>query len=110
MVAFSDGEYDKREQVRMHAGLASDDVPAGVNKTALVDALPGLEEAFRDDYETAAEQVLETVTAVRGIDFAKKGIMQAARIAVIANQAITPQEDRALNRIAVALGKEEDVL
>ncbi len=110
MVAFSDGEYDKREQVRMLSGLAAEDVPTGVNQAMLLEALPHLEEAFRTDYEKAVGQTLDAVSSVRGTEFARKGIMQAARIAVVANQEITAQEEQALAQIENALGLGNDKL
>lgn len=104
MVAFADGEYDKREQVRLLSGLVADDTPAGVDQESLRATLPAVEAEFRTGYGNAVARALENIASVRDLAFARKAVMQAARIAVVANQEISAQEELALGRISEILG------
>jgi tellurite resistance protein len=104
IVAFSDGRYDKSEEVGMVVGLFEKNTPAGVSKADLEAALPELEQAFQADYDLAANRVLEMARSLRDNGLAKRAIMHAARTAVIADRAVAPQEESAMDRISEALG------
>ncbi|WP_417481425.1 TerB family tellurite resistance protein [Maricaulis sp.] len=104
MVAFSDGQYAQSEKIRMVHGLLSKNVPAGVVKADLEAALPAIENAFAADYETVAKRVLELIASVSGNGIAKRAIIHAAQTAVVADNALVPQEAGALERISDALG------
>eukprot|EP00439_Symbiodinium_sp_Y106_P088751 s1_g1287.t1 len=110
MVAFADGEYDNREQVRLVSGLAAADTPAGIDRKSLLEQLPYVEAEFRADYGKAVAQSLKNMSAIRDLAFARKAIVQAARIAVVANQEISAQEELALGRISEVLGLGKDEL
>jgi tellurite resistance protein len=104
MVAFSDGQYSKPEEVRLLVGLFGKTLPASVTKAELEAALPGLQRAFGADPDPAAARVLEIVAGLRSNGIAKRAVMQAAQMAVVADRKITVQEEAAMAKLAQALG------
>ena len=104
LIALSDGEYAKSEEIGMLVGLLDKDTPAGLSKSDLEAATPIIERAFHKDYDAAAERVLEMISSLKGNGIAKRAIVQAVRSAVMADRIVKPQEDNASDRIAAALG------
>lgn len=110
LIAFSDGDYAPLEEGRLSSELAADDVFKSLDKAQLDDAMQGLGEAFRQDFDGTAGAVLDAIRSVWDKPAEKKAVMHAARVAVVADQSITAQEELALERIADALGLEKGAL
>jgi len=110
MVAFSDGEYAKFEEVGLVIGLLEKDAPAGIAKADLEAAIPEMESSIRRDYDATAKRVLEMISSLKGNGVAKRSIMHAVRAAIMADRAIRPQEENAAGRISEALGLKEGEL
>lgn len=104
MVAFADARYDHAEEVRLLSTLINDPALRHVDPAALETCYNSLTGKFRTDFAKAAAVVLGAVTASRGQLVTVKAIKKAARLAVVADQKIRPQEEVALNAIAGALG------
>ena len=63
-----------------------------------------VETAFAADYDKAAEQVLVLAERVRTNGIAKRAVITAARSALMADGAVTGQEELAMSRLGAALG------
>lgn len=110
MVTFSDGQFEKSEEVRLRRGLAESAKFTGLSVEDLDAIFVGVQEAFAKDYDKAAQRTLELVSAVRTNSVAKRAVVAAARTAVIVDKVVTPQEENTLNRLAEALGLKEGEL
>lgn len=110
MVAHADGKFDAAEETWLHTRLLKDGAIEGVDSAALARAAAAIGKAFGEDYAAAAEQIAEIAGYVRRNDAARAAVMHAARIAVVADQAISVQEEAAINRLSHALGLEEGAL
>jgi len=110
MVAYSDGQFAPVEEGRLISELAADDAFKRFDQAALNAEMAELMEAFPADYEATALDVLVSIASIKGQDVEKRAVMHSARVAIIADQAISPQEEHALDRIALALGLEKGAL
>lgn len=106
MVAHADGHFDDIEQAWLHDRLLKDGAVEGVSGPALARAAAAVGKAFAEDYAAASEQILEMMGYVQRNESASAAIIGAARIAVVADQSVTQQEENAINRVAEALGLE----
>jgi tellurite resistance protein len=103
LVALSDGDYAKAEEISLAVGLMDKDKPAGIAKSDLEEAAPKIEQSFHRDYDATADRVLELICSLKGNGIAKRAIVQVVRSAVMADRVVKPQEDNASDRIAIAL-------
>jgi tellurite resistance protein len=110
MVAYSDGQFAPVEEGRLMSELAADEAFKRFEQAALTAEMAELVNAFPDDYEATALDVLVSIASIKDHDVERRAVKHAARVAVIADQAISPQEEHALDRIAMALGLEKGAL
>ncbi|MEP0068078.1 TerB family tellurite resistance protein [Pyruvatibacter sp.] len=110
MVAYSDGQFAPVEEGRLTSELAADEAFTRFDQAALNAEMAELMTAFSEDYEATTLDVLVSVASVKDKDVEKRAVKHAARVAVIADQAISPQEEHALDRIAMALGLDKGAL
>ncbi|WP_422026697.1 TerB family tellurite resistance protein [Pyruvatibacter mobilis] len=110
LVAFSDGEFAPIEEGRLMAELAADDAFRAFDLSALNAEMDELIQAFTADYEATALDVLISIASVKEGEMAVRAVKHAARVAIIADQAISPQEEHALERVALALGLDKAAL
>ena len=104
LVAFSDGDYALAEKVSLTVGVLSEAAPAGLSSAELEAAFQEVTAAFERDYDKAAEQALSDIAECARQGVMKRAIADAARRAVVADNAVKQQEELALDRIAGALG------
>jgi len=99
MVAFADGNYEPIEEARFLSTVLNDPALAfGYNR---------LVKAFEQDYALASIEVRDVLEANKGDDRVVNAIKMAARRAIVADEKIMPQEEVALDQIAVAIGLEK---
>ena len=110
LVAYSDGQFAPVEEGRLTSELAADEAFTRFDQAALNAEMDELTKAFPEDYEATALDVLVSIASVRDQDVETRAVMHAARVAVVADQAVSPQEEHALERIALALGLEKGAL
>jgi len=110
MVAYSDGEFAPVEEGRLISELAADEAFTRFDQSALAAEMAELADAFTADYEATALDVLISVASVKEHEVETRAVKHAARVAIIADQSITPQEEHALDRIALALGLDKGAL
>ncbi len=110
LVAYSDGQFAPVEEGRLTSELAADEAFTRFDQAALTAEMAELMQVFPEDYEATALDVLVSIASVKAQDVEKRAVMHAARVAIIADQAISPQEEHALDRIALALGLEKGAL
>lgn len=110
MVAYSDGQFAPVEEGRLMSELAADEAFKRFEQAALTAEMAELIKAFPDDYEATALDVLVSIASIKNHEVEKRAVKHSARVAVIADQAISPQEEHALDRIAMALGLEKGTL
>ncbi|MBR9824694.1 MAG: hypothetical protein GYB36_02685 [Alphaproteobacteria bacterium] len=106
LVTFSDGQFEKTEEVQLRRGLAEKAGFTGIDADRLDAIFIEVQQAFTADYDKAAERTLDLIRVVQTHKDAHKAIIESAQTAVIADKMVTPQEENALNCIAVALGLE----
>ena len=107
IVAFADGRFDRLEEARVLAGLANHDALKHLSSDEIETVYNGLSAAFQRNYTETSNGVLKAIEGCRHDDRATQSILVAARAAVVADQAVLPQEETVLNRISAALGLEE---
>jgi len=110
LVAFSDGDFAPIEEGRLTSELAADEAFKQFDFSALNAEMDELINAFTADYEATALDVLISIASVKAGEVAVRAVKHAARVAVVADQAISPQEEHALARVALALGLAKDAL
>lgn len=110
MVAYSDGQFAPVEEGRLISELAADEAFKRFEQAALTAEMAELIKAFPDDYEATALDVLVSIASIKEHEVERRAVKHAARVAVIADQAISPQEEHALDQIAMALGLEKGAL
>ena len=103
MVAFADGRFDNLEEARFLAGLANHDALKHLSSEEIETVYNGLSAEFRRDYSGASKAVVAAIEGCRHDARAVKSITTAARTAVVADQAVLPQEEIVLDQIAAAL-------
>lgn len=104
MVVLSDGRFEQIERVGFRVGLVEKSPPPGVSTSDLDSVFDDVETAFAADYDKAAEQVLVLAERVRTNGIAKRAVITAARSALMADGAVTGQEELAMSRLGAALG------
>ncbi len=110
IVALADARVEAIEEARFLGGVVNDRAFRQFGAAALAGEYNRLLAALRADWNAAETEILNAVTSVKSNYRAVAAIKVAARQAVIADQAIKPQEDLVLARIARALGlKAEDL-
>ena len=107
MVAFADSRFDKMEEGRFLVTVANDPMLATLDAGDLESCYNDLVADFTKNYAGAAADVLAAVKAVKNGNDISKAIKLAARIAIVADQKIMPQEEAALESISLALGLEK---
>ncbi len=110
LVAYSDGQFAPVEEGRLISELAADEAFKRFEQAVLAAEMAELMQAFPDDYEATALDVLVSIASIKEQEVERRAVKHAARVAVIADQAISPQEEHALDRIAMALGLEKGAL
>ncbi|CDO59510.1 hypothetical protein BN1012_Phect1296 [Candidatus Phaeomarinobacter ectocarpi] len=110
LVAYSDGQFAPVEEGRLISELAADEAFKRFDQAVLAAEMAELMQAFPDDYEATALDVLVSIASIKEHEVERRAVKHAARVAVIADQAISPQEEHALDRIAMALGLEKGAL
>ena len=110
MVAHADGRFDDVEQAWLHDKLLKDDAVEGVSGPAMARAATAVGKAFSEDYAAAAEQILEMMRYITRNTDAVEAVVMAARLAVVADKAISQQETLVLEQISDALGLEQGTL
>lgn len=103
LVAFADARFDAIEEARFLASLANTDALKHLGSEEIETVYNGLSAALRRDYAGASDGVLQAIAGCRHDDRAVAAILAAARAAIVADQAIQPQEETVLSRIAAAL-------
>ena len=110
IVAFGDGRFDKVEEMRFLGGATNHEAFAAIESADLQRAYNTLIAELKDDYESASAQILDDIRACRNNNAATEAVKVAARIAIVADPEIQPQEEIVLDQIAGALGLDEGVL
>lgn len=108
VIAFADGRFDDLEEARLLAGLTNHDVLKHLSANEIETVYNGLASAFRREYAATCEGVMAAISGCRHDQRASDAIVTAARMAVVADHAILPQEEIVLKRIARALERSED--
>ncbi len=110
LVALADARVEAIEEARFLGGVVNDRAFRQFETSALAGEYNRLLGALRADWNAAETEILKAVTSVKLNNAAVAAIKVAARQAIIADQAIKPQEELVLARIARALGlKSEDL-
>jgi tellurite resistance protein len=110
IVAFGDARFDKVEEMRFLGGATNHDAFASIDSTDLQRAYNDLIELLKDDYDSASAEILDDIRSCRNNAAATDAVKVAARLAIVADQEIQPQEEIVLEQIAGALGLDEGVL
>lgn len=110
MVGFADARYDRDEEARFIATAANDPALADFPSTDLEATYNTLVREFSTDYAGAAAGVLGAIKTLRDKEPVKAAVIFAARLAIVADKRILPQEEAALSSISQALDLEPDVL
>ncbi|WP_394692588.1 hypothetical protein [Hyphobacterium sp.] len=104
LVAFSDGDFTKSEEVRLRLGQFDSTNLPGLRRDVFEAIYPDALTMFRQDYDKAAEYTLSMLAGFAGEGLVRRAVAEAVRAAVMADQQIKPQESLAINRIEEALG------
>jgi len=106
MVAFADARYEDAEEARLLSTFINDPALAHIDSDALASCYNDLVKAFRGDYAAIANRVIAAISAAKHDEARVSAVKKAARLAVVADNRILPQEEAALGRIGNALGLE----
>lgn len=110
IVALADARVAAIEEARFLGGVVNDLAFRRFDSDTLASEYNRLIVALRADWNAAEKEILGAISAVKSNEETVAAIKVAARHAVIADQAIKPQEDLVLARIARALDiKAEDL-
>ncbi|NWG92576.1 MAG: tellurite resistance TerB family protein [Parvularculaceae bacterium] len=104
LVAFADARVATIEEARFLGGVVNDPAFKPFTPSELADEYTRLLASLGADYDAAEKEILRAVESVKRDKRAVEAVKVAARHAVIADQALKPQEDLALARLARALG------
>ncbi|MBI1393008.1 MAG: hypothetical protein GC152_09740 [Alphaproteobacteria bacterium] len=105
-VAFADTAFDHTEEARLLAGLMGKK-PFSTFDSGLLEAeYNTLVGALRSDFTAAAALILEDIQRARHDPHHAEEIVRAARAAIVADARLEAQEEAALERLCVALGRE----
>ena len=107
MIAFADSRFDRLEEGRFLGTVANDPMLAKLDTETLETCYNSLVAHFTKDYAGAAADVLAAVKSVKNAEDMVKAVKHASRLAIVADQKIMPQEEAALDSIALALGFEK---
>ncbi len=106
-VAFADGRFDHSEKARLLGGLIHDPELSNLDTDLLTETYNDFVDLFSSDYTKGLESVLQTISTVRHEDGVSAMVSKAARTAIVADNALAPQEEIVLRKIESALGLEE---
>lgn len=104
LVAFSDGKYEKSEEVSLLLGVIESEMSAASSRGQVEEIAAELKAAFEADYDRTADRVLSELSNLSSNGVARRAVSKAARKALIADKVVKPQEELALERIGRALG------
>ena len=104
LVALADARVAAIEEARFLGGVVNDPAFRRFDAAALAGEYNRLLAALRADWTSAEAEILAAAVSAKSDPAAVEAIKMAARQAIIADQAIKPQEDIVLARIASALG------
>lgn len=104
LVAFSDGKYEKSEEVSLLLGVIESEMSAASSRGQVEEIASELKAAFEADYDRTADRVLSELSNLSSNGVARRAVSKAARKALIADKVVKPQEELALERIGRALG------
>ena len=107
LVAFADAQYAQSEEDRFLATAANEPELAMIDSASLQAAYNVLIAAFRDGYAGAAAKVLAAIADVKDDAALAEAVKLAARRAIVADEKLMPQEEAALDHVALALGLEK---
>lgn len=109
-VAFSDGQFAKAEEIRLKLGVLKSHASLHETASELDAAYERFVTAFSRDYDKAVASTLASLEKLKGHGMARRSVMAAAQSAVVADSAVKPQEELALERLAQALGLQRGAL
>lgn len=113
LVAYADGRFVTIEEARFLGGVVDHPAFRTIEASALVGEYNRLNRTLASDYDAGETEILAAIAAIAaiaGVGNAVEAVKVAARHAIIADQALKPQEDLVLARIARALGVSPDDL
>jgi tellurite resistance protein len=104
VVACSDGDYAKSEEIRLRLGQFDTTNLPGLERDVFEAIYPDAQAIFLQDYDKAEKYTLSLLTGFASEGLVRRAVAEAVRVAVMADQQIKPQENLAINRIEEALG------
>ncbi|MEL7488396.1 MAG: TerB family tellurite resistance protein [Pseudomonadota bacterium] len=107
IVAFADAHYADAEEARFLATVANRPEMRAIETETLQAAYNALVRDFSADYAAAAARVLELIGSVKDDAETTEIVKVAARSAIVADEKLMPQEEAALDHVALALGLEK---
>jgi len=110
LAAFADARVEKIEEARFLGGVVNHEAFRSFDSDALAAEYTRLYGAFSADFEAAKEEILQAIAERKSNPVVVEAVKVAARHAVIADQALKPQEEIILADIARALGLDPKAL
>jgi len=104
LAAYADARVERIEEARFLGGVVNHAAFRHFEPAALASEYTRLLAALQSDYDAAEAEIVTAIAAVRSQPTAVEAVRIASRQAVIADQALKPQEEAMLARIARALG------
>ena len=101
-VAFADARFVDIEERRFLGSLAGE--TDEVSAAALSSAYNGVITAYERDYAAALDETRVAIARARAGGASIAPIVKAARLAIVADRAVAPQEEHVLSLLAEALG------
>lgn len=110
LAAFADARVEKVEEARFLGGVVNHDAFKAFTPDALAAEYTRLFGALARDFDAAEAEILTAIAANKSNPRIVEAVKVAARQAVIADQALKPQEETVLADIGRALGLDPKAL
>ena len=109
-IAFADAHFHEAEETRLLGGVVNDPSLTAVDADTVSAAYNHLVALFEQDYRDGLAEAVAAIEATRDDGALTAAISMAARTALVADNALSAQEEAALRAVEKALGLDEGAL